>query len=52
MGKTRFFAIVMAIVMLAPMLMSCRAGKSKNNIVKADDPWYESTRFKIDKDVI
>ena len=51
MGKTRFFAIVMAIVMLAPMLMSCRAGKSKNNIVKADDPWYESTRFKIDKDV-
>ena len=51
MGKTRFFAIVMAIVMLAPMLMSCHAGKSKNSIVKADDPWYESSRFELAQDL-
>ena len=41
MGKTRFFAIVLVIVMLTPVLTSCRAGKNKNNVVKADDPWYE-----------
>lgn len=50
MGKTRFFAIVLAIVMLTPVLTSCRAGKNKNNVVKADDPWYESTKFELKMD--
>ena len=51
MGKTRFFAIVLVIVMLTPVLTSCRAGKNKNNVVKADDPGYESTKFELDKNV-
>ena len=51
MGKTRFFAIVLAIVMLTPVLTSCRAGKNKNNVVKADDPWYESTKFELKMDL-
>ena len=51
MGKTRFFAIVLVIVMLTPVLTSCRAGKNKNNVVKADDPWYECTKFELDKNV-
>lgn len=50
MGKTRFFAIVLAIVMLTPVLTSCRAGKNKNNVVKADDPWYESSKFELKMD--
>ena len=51
MGKTRFFAIVLVIVMLTPVLTSCRAGKNKNNVVKADDPWYESSKFELKMDL-
>ena len=48
MGKTRFFAIVLAIVMLTPVLTSCRAGKNKNNVVKADDPWFNTQIIDVD----
>lgn len=51
MRKIRFPAVVMAIVMLMPALMSCRSVKTSENVVKEDDPWYETTRFKLDKDI-
>ena len=51
MGKTRFFAIVMAIVMLASMLTSCKSGTIGRNVVKEDDPWFETLRIKMEKDI-
>ena len=51
MGKTRFFAIVMAIVMLASMLTSCKSGTIGRNVVKEDDPWYDTVRFKLERDL-
>ena len=51
MRKFRFLAAAMAIVILMPMLMSCSSGKKSSNVVKADDPWYETTRFRLDTDM-
>jgi hypothetical protein len=51
MRKIRFLAVAMAIVILMPMLMSCSSGKKSSNVVKADDPWYETTRFKLEKNL-
>ena len=51
MGKIRFFSVVMAIAMLMPVLTSCKSGKIGKNVVKADDPWYESTRFELSQDL-
>ena len=42
-------AVTMAVIMLMPMLMSCSSAKKSVNVVKEDDPWYETTRFKINK---
>ena len=41
----------MAFIMLSPMMMSCSKGKEKSIVVKEDDPWFESTRFVLEKDV-
>lgn len=50
MGKIKPAAIILVIVTLASVLASCSApGKKGKNVIKADDPWYESTRFKLDK---
>ena len=50
MGKIKPATIILVIVMLASVLASCSApGKKGKNVIKADDPWYESTRFKLDK---
>ena len=51
MGKTKLLSVSMAVVMLMTMLVSCSSDKKKDNIVKEDDPWYESTRFKITMDL-
>ena len=51
MRKSRMPAAAMAIVILMPMLMSCSSGKKSSNVVKADDPWYETTRFQLEKDL-
>lgn len=38
--------------MLMPLLMSCSSPfKRQSTVVKVDDPWYESTMFKIDKQI-
>ncbi len=51
MRKLKLSAFAMALIMLVPMLMSCSKGKERSAVVKEDDPWYESTRFVLDKDV-
>lgn len=51
MGKIKPVVIFMAVVMLTPMLMSCSPAKKKTNVVKEDDPWYESTRFELEKNL-
>ena len=51
MKMIRPAAFVMTAVMLMTMLSSCSSGKKKKNVVKEDDPWYESTRFQLDNDM-
>ena len=51
MKKLKLIAGVMTAVMLLPMFSGCSKTKDVSNIVKADDPWYESVRIKIDKDI-
>lgn len=51
MRKIKPFALAVAVFMLMSMLMSCSAGKSKSNVVKADEPWYETTRFELAQDL-
>ncbi len=52
MKITKTLATAMVIIMLMPLLMSCSSPfKRQSTVVKADDPWYESTMFKIDKQI-
>lgn len=51
MRKIRFAAVAIAVAMLMPMLMSCQARRNRANVVKADDPWYETTKFELKKDI-
>ena len=52
MKRKNLLALVMAVVMLMPVLTSCKLnGKGGNNVVKASDPWYETTRFELVKDI-
>lgn len=51
MNKLKFLAGVMTAVMMLPMFSGCSKTKDVSNIVKADDPWYESVRIKIDRDI-
>ena len=51
MKKLKLLAGVMAAVMLLPMFSGCSKTKEVSNVVKADDPWYESVRIKIDRDI-
>lgn len=44
-------AVTMAVIMLMPMVMSCTSAKKSANVVKEDDPWYESNRFELKKDM-
>ena len=52
MRRTRFLAVTMAAVMSVSMFTSCKASAKKGaKVVKEDDPWYESTRFELMKDI-
>ena len=51
MKNKRSIAIIMTIVMLLPMLTSCSDSKKSSKVVQEDDPWYDSTKFKIDSDI-
>ncbi len=46
MKSIKVTAFAMAVLMLHPMLLSCAKNKSVS-LVKEDDPWYESYRFKL-----
>ena len=49
MNKVKSAAMIMAVVMLVPLLLSCSKSKSGNK-VKDSDPWYESVRFDIESE--
>ena len=51
MGKFKPVAITMVIVMLITMFTSCSSIKKNSNVVQEDDPWYETTRIKLEKDI-
>ena len=51
MNKFKSVAIVIALSMLLPMFTSCSQGANGKTVVKADDPWYESTKFKLERDL-
>lgn len=51
MKKIKPAAVVMSAIMLLTMLSSCSSGKKSKNVVKEDDPWYDSTRFQIKDDI-
>ncbi|MBR4430668.1 MAG: carbohydrate ABC transporter substrate-binding protein [Clostridiales bacterium] len=49
MKRLKALAIVLAVSMLQPLLMSCSAN-NRDAVVKEDDPWYESIRFELDQE--
>ena len=52
MRRTKILAVTMAVVMSVSMFTSCKASAKKGaKVVKEDDPWYESTRFELMKDI-
>ena len=51
MKHVRPVAMAMSIVMLLTMLSSCSSVKKSGNVVKEDDPWFESTRFELEPDM-
>ena len=51
MRKIKIVSVVMAAAMLMSVLTSCKAGKIGRNVVKADDPWFNTTRFELADDL-
>ena len=51
MRKIKITAVVLAVTMLMPILTSCSSGNKATTVVKEDDPWYESTKFKLNRDI-
>ena len=51
MRRIKLLSVIMTGIMLMPMLMSCTKAKKNANVVKEDDPWYESTKFKLSDDL-
>lgn len=51
MKKLKPVVVAMVIVMMVQILMSCSSVRKKANVVGEDDPWYESSIFKLDKNI-
>ncbi len=51
MIKKRIVASLLAVSLAAPVLMSC-SKKGSDTVVSENDPWYESTRFELDMDIL
>lgn len=51
MRRSSFFALVICFAILMSLFTSCRAEKNGKKTVKADDPWFETTRFRLEKDI-
>ena len=50
MRRLKAVSMAMVFVMLMPLFASCSTVRKKSTVVKADDPWYETTKFKLDFD--
>lgn len=50
MRKIKPVVIAMAIIMLMQMLTSCSSDKKSADVIKEDDPWYDTVKFKLDKE--
>ena len=51
MRRIKLLSVIMTIVMMMPVLMSCSKAKKTDDVVKEDDPWYESNRFELAQDL-
>ena len=51
MRRIKLISAILVIAMLVPVLTSCKSGKKGSNVVKEDDPWFETTRFKLEKNL-
>ena len=51
MRGIKLLSVSMTAVMLMPMLMSCSKAEKSADVVKEDDPWYESTKFELAQDL-
>ncbi len=49
MKRLKIIAFATAVVMSQPLLLSCMA-KNNNDVVDAEDPWYESYRIELTAD--
>ena len=47
----RIMAVIMTVVMAMPVLASCTGVAKSDNVVKEDDPWYDSTKFDLETDI-
>ena len=50
MRRLKAVSMAMVFVMLLPLFASCSTVRKKSTVVKADDPWYETTKFKLEFD--
>ncbi len=50
MNKIKTIAAGMAVIMSVSLLASCAGGAGSKTTVKEDDPWYESSRFLLERD--
>ena len=51
MRRIKLISAILVIAMLVPVLTSCKSGKKGSNVIKEDDPWFETTRFKLEKNL-
>lgn len=51
MKKVKHIAVTMVIIMLITMFSSCSSVRKNTNVVKEDDPWYETTGIKLEKNL-
>ena len=50
MKKIKVIAFILAVLMLQPLVLSCSSNSKTGAVVKADDPWFESVRFKFENE--
>ena len=51
MKNKRLIALTLSAVLFVSMLTSCINAKKSDNVVKEDDPWFESTKFVLDSEI-
>ncbi len=51
MKKIRLISLVLTVAMLVPVFTSCSAVSGTKKVIKKDDPWFDSFKFKLEKDI-